>query len=93
VNFVTWRKYESKTCSLFKGNETSPRQHRVNRHKEAIQVFAVVKNLNCTVREEEVDGPECEVYMCCVLLAMIFQYFTFKLSLIRYFTLQSNFKD
>jgi hypothetical protein len=41
------------------------RQRCVKKHKEAIQMFTVVKNLHGTVRVEEIDGSEYELYICC----------------------------
>jgi len=56
-------------------------------------VFAVVKNLHGTFREEEVYGPEYDVFNFLFLQFMFYQYSTFKFSVFKYFSLRSNMKD
>ena len=67
------------------GNQPSPRQRFVKGHKAAIKVFTVVKNLQGTIREEEVNEFVYEMFKFLFLQFMFIQYFTFKLSVIKYF--------
>jgi len=53
----------------------------------------VVVDLHSTIREEEVHWPEFGVFNFRVLQIIGFQYFTFNLSVFKYFSLPSNFED
>jgi len=65
---------------MFKGKQPSAMQHFVKSHKAVIQVFSAVTNLQETIREEEVDRPQYGVFNLESCKVVIFQYFTFKLS-------------
>ena len=67
------------------GNESSPRQRFVKGHKAAIKVFPIVKNLQGTIREEEVNDFPNEMFKFLFLQFMFIQYFTLKLFVIKYF--------
>jgi hypothetical protein len=47
--------HERMFCSLCNCNKTVLKQRGVKSHKTAIQVFTAVKNLQGTIREEELD--------------------------------------
>jgi len=57
------------------------------------QVFNVVKNLQCTIKAEQFGGSEYELYICCASANYDFSVLYIQLSLFKYFTLHSNFKD
>jgi hypothetical protein len=65
VDFITRKKYESRTCYLCNGNSPSPMKRFVKSHKAVIQVFPAVKNVEGTITKEDVDRPEYGFFNLC----------------------------